>query len=85
MIFTYKTSGVCSRAILIEIDEHDIVQSVRYEGGCNGNLQGIGHLVEGMPAAEVIRRLESISCNGRPTSCPDQLARALKEYMAQKA
>ncbi len=84
MVFTYRTSGVCSREIQIEIDEQDVVQDVRFLGGCNGNLQGIGHLVAGMPAEEVIRRLESIRCGNKPTSCPDQLARALREYLSSK-
>ena len=62
----YPTQGVCSRAI------------VEFVGGCHGNTQGIAMLVKGMPAKEVIARLEGISCNGKGTSCPDQLARALR-------
>lgn len=79
MKFTYKTSGVCSRAIEIEI-ENDTVVSVEYIGGCNGNTKGVANLVAGMKVDEVISRLESINCNGRGTSCPDQLAKALKQY-----
>ncbi len=79
MKFTYKTKGVCSRAIEIEI-ENDIVLSVKYIGGCNGNTKGVASLVEGMNVDEVISRLEGINCNGRGTSCPDQLAKALKQY-----
>lgn len=75
----YKTHGVCSRAINFEIDGNTI-KHVDFEGGCSGNTQGIGRLVEGMNVDEAICRLSGISCNGRPTSCPDQLARALKQY-----
>ena len=68
---------VCSRQIDIEL-EGDTVRSVRYTSGCHGNTQGIGALVAGMKKADVIARLEGIDCKGRGTSCPDQLARALK-------
>ena len=78
MTYRYKTSGVCSREILLEV-ENDVVKSVRFVGGCHGNTQGIGQLVVGMKVGDVIDRLSGISCNGRPTSCPDQLARALTE------
>lgn len=79
MRFTYKTNGVCSVSIQIEI-ENDIVESVKYTGGCHGNLQGISSLVKGMKIDEVIEKLEGIRCGFKKTSCPDQLARALKEY-----
>ncbi len=79
MKFTYKTSGVCSRSIDIELDG-DIVRSVKYTGGCNGNLQGIGRLVEGMRVDEVIEKLENIKCGFKNTSCPAQLAKALREH-----
>lgn len=75
-MFRYKTSGTCSTQILFDIDG-DILKSVQFVGGCNGNLQGISKLVEGMKVDEVIGRLKGISCGGRPTSCPDQLAKAL--------
>lgn len=78
MQFTYKTSGVCSRAIEIEVED-DTVISAKFIGGCNGNTQGISKLVAGMKVDDVIDRLSSISCNGRPSSCPDQLAQALKQ------
>lgn len=78
MRFTYKTTGVCSRSIDIEI-ENDTVVSAKFIGGCNGNTQGISKLVMGMKVDDVIERLSSISCNGRPSSCPDQLAQALKQ------
>ena len=73
----YRTKGTCSSEIRFEID-NDKVHNVSFTGGCNGNLQGIGKLVEGMDVHECIRKLEGISCNHRPTSCPDQLAQALK-------
>lgn len=73
----YKTKGVCSQMIDIEMDG-DIVKSVSFTGGCHGNLQGIGKLVEGMKKEDVIARLEGIRCGYKATSCPDQLAQALK-------
>lgn len=76
---SYKPKGVCSRQIDFEIDD-GIVRNVRFTGGCNGNLQGIARLVEGMKADEVIEKLEGVNCNGKGTSCPDQLAKALKAY-----
>ena len=79
MKFTYTTSGVCSRSIDIEI-ENDIVKSVSYFGGCNGNLKGIGELVKGMSVDEVIEKLQNIKCGFKNTSCPAQLANALKAY-----
>ncbi len=82
MQYSYNTSGTCSREIHFEIQDGK-VRNLYFVGGCNGNLQGIGKLVEGMPVEEVIARVEGISCGGRPTSCPDQLAQALKAAMAQ--
>ena len=76
--YSYNTRGVCSRKIDFEIED-GIVKNVRFMGGCNGNLQGIGKLVEGMPIEEVIEKLAGVNCNGKGTSCPDQLAQALKE------
>ena len=75
----YVPKGVCSRQIQFKLDG-DIVRDVKYTGGCNGNLQGISKLVEGMKIDEVIEKLEGIDCNGKGTSCPDQLAKALKAY-----
>ena len=75
--FTYQPQGVCSVQIDFEV-ENGIVSNVRFTRGCNGNTQGIGALVEGMQIDEVIRRLKGTNCNGRGTSCPDQLARALE-------
>ena len=75
---TYEPKGVCSR--LMEIDvEGNVIRAVRVKGGCNGNLQGLSALLVGMTTDEAIRRLEGIHCGPRPTSCPDQMAQALKE------
>lgn len=78
MQFEYQTKGTCSRTILFEIEDNK-VKNVQYIGGCNGNLKGIGSLVEGMDIDEVITRLEGTTCGPKSTSCPDQLACALKE------
>lgn len=77
---TYKTHGVCSQAIQFELDG-DIIKKVDFIGGCSGNTQGVSRLVEGMKAEDAIARLEGIKCGPRPTSCPDQLAKALKEVL----
>jgi uncharacterized protein (TIGR03905 family) len=78
MQYTYKTSGTCSREISFEV-ENGKVKNVQFFGGCNGNLKGIGSLVEGMDIDDVIARVEGITCGMKNTSCPDQLAKALKE------
>ena len=78
MEYNYKTSGTCSRSISFQVEDGK-VRAVRYEGGCNGNLQGIGALVEGMDKDEVVRRLKGIKCGFKSTSCPDQLAKALEQ------
>ncbi len=83
MVYEYKTHGTCSRKITIDLED-GIVKSVAFQGGCNGNTKGISRLVEGMRAEDVIRRTEGVDCNGRGTSCPDQLAQALKEALAQQ-
>ena len=75
--FEYTPRGVCSRKIVIELED-DIIRSVRFTGGCAGNTQGVAALVSGMSAKEAIARLEGIRCGFKPTSCPDQLANALK-------
>ena len=77
MVFNYKTKGTCSREIVFEI-ENNKIQNVAFLGGCNGNLKGIGALVEGMDIDDVISRVEGIRCGSKTTSCPDQLAQALK-------
>ena len=78
MHFEYKTKGTCSQRILFDI-ENGKVKNVEFIGGCNGNLQGISKLVEGMDVQEVIDRVSDIRCGFKPTSCPDQLAKALTE------
>ena len=82
MQFDYKTKGTCSQRILFEIDE-GILKNVQFMGGCNGNLKGIGSLVEGMQVNEVISRLEGTTCGMKNTSCPDQLATALKKAIEE--
>ena len=74
---TYKTKGTCSTAIDIEVND-GIIESVQFTGGCNGNLKGICALVKGMRVDDAIEKLEGIRCGMKPTSCPDQLAQALK-------
>lgn len=76
---TYKTFGVCSRSIDFEI-ENNIIKSVKFNGGCAGNTLGISALVVGQNIDDVIKKLEGIKCGFKPTSCPDQLATALKQY-----
>ena len=77
----YKTSGVCSSAISFEIDDQGKVHDVKFQGGCSGNTQGVARLVEGMDAKEVISKLEGICCGFKSTSCPDQLAQAIKQAL----
>lgn len=83
MNYTYKTKGTCSRSILIDLDG-DIIKDVVFQGGCNGNLQGISKLVTGKKALEVAELLKGVDCNGRGTSCPDQLSKAIYEAVGQK-
>jgi len=75
---TYSPKGVCSRHMEIDL-ENDVITAVRIQGGCNGNLKGISALLVGMTREEAIRRMEGIHCGPRSTSCPDQLAQALKQ------
>lgn len=78
MKYEFKTRGTCSSKIIFEVEDNKL-KNVQYIGGCNGNLQGIGRLVEGMDVEEVKKRLSGIRCGFKDTSCPDQLARALAE------
>ena len=80
MAYQYRTKGVCARNITFDIVDGKIT-NVQFEGGCNGNTKGIASLVEGMPVDEAIRRMEGIRCGFKTTSCPDQLAQALKEAL----
>lgn len=82
MKYTYYTSGTCSSQIDLEIDEEGIVRDMQFYGGCHGNLQGISILVRGMKASEVISKMQGIRCGYKNTSCPDQLATALREAIA---
>lgn len=82
MQYEYKTKGTCSQKIFFDIEDGK-VKNVQFLGGCNGNLKGIGALVEGQDARDVINRLEGTTCGFKSTSCPDQLAKALKEALNQ--
>ncbi|BDF35780.1 TSCPD domain-containing protein [Lachnospiraceae bacterium] len=73
----YRPHGVCSRLIRLDVED-DIIQNVQFVGGCSGNAQGISRLVKGMKVEDAIERMEGIDCGGKGTSCPDQLAKALK-------
>ena len=81
MQYTYKTKGTCSQMINFEVEDNK-VKNVQFFGGCNGNLKGIAALVEGMDIDEVIARVEGVKCGMKSTSCPDQLAQALKQVKA---
>lgn len=80
----YKTNGTCSVAINFDVIDNKL-HNVSYEGGCNGNLQGIGRLVEGMEIDDAISKLKGIRCGYKETSCPDQLAKALEQYKLKAA
>ncbi len=80
----YRTRGTCSQIISFNVDDNDVVSDVSFLGGCDGNLKGIGSLVEGMKVDDVIAKLEGIRCGYKRTSCPDQLAQALKSYKASQ-
>ena len=82
MTYTYRTKGTCSSQIDLEIED-GIVKSVKYTGGCNGNLKGVSKLAEGQKATDLIEKLKGIRCGYKDTSCPDQLARALEEALKQ--
>ncbi len=83
MKHTYIPQGTCSRMIEFEINPDGTVSSLKVTGGCHGNLQGIAALVEGMSASEAVRRLQGIRCGNKPTSCPDQLARAISQALSK--
>lgn len=80
--YSYKTVGTCSERVDFDVDDNNLIHNVSFLGGCNGNLQGIGRLVEGMPVNDVIERLRGIRCGANFTSCPDQLAHALENASA---
>lgn len=83
MNYTYRTKGTCSQAIQFEIEDNK-VHNVQFIGGCSGNTQGVARLIEGMDVNEAISRIDGIRCGMRPTSCPDQLATALKQALKEK-
>ena len=79
--YTYQPKGVCSRQIVVEVDEDRVITDVRFVGGCSGNTQGVAALVIGQKADVVIPKIENIRCGGKTTSCPAQLAIALKRAL----
>ena len=83
MTYTNTPRGVCTRKITVELSDSGVVENVSFQGGCNGNTQGVAALVKGMKAEEAISRMKGIDCNGRGTSCPDQLAEALTEALEE--
>ena len=84
MKYTYQTQGVCARRIHLDISENEIIQDVRFEGGCNGNTQGLQALVIGRGAREVQQALKGIRCEKKTTSCPDQLSRAIGDALENR-
>lgn len=80
MTITYRPKGVCSRLMRVEVED-GIIRQVAVQGGCSGNLQGISRLLVGMPVQQAIERMEGVRCGGKPTSCPDQLAKALRQAL----
>ncbi len=80
MTHQYRTRGTCAREITFDLED-GIVKNIRFQGGCTGNTKGIATLAEGMDAKELIRRLKGLDCNGRGTSCPDQLAKAVEQAL----
>ena len=80
MNVNFTPRGVCARAMNFDIED-GVIRNLKVTGGCNGNLKGIAKLVEGMKAEDVVTKLEGIDCNGKGTSCPDQLAQAVKPYL----
>ena len=84
MQYTYRTKGTCSVQITIDVNDDNTIENVAFLGGCNGNLKGISSLVKGMTIDDVITKLEGTTCGFKPTSCPDQLAQALKQIKEQE-
>lgn len=80
MTITYRPKGVCSRLMRVEVED-GIIRQVEVQGGCSGNLQGISRLLVGMPVQQAIERMDGVRCGGKPTSCPDQLAKALRQAL----
>ncbi|MBE6817670.1 MAG: TIGR03905 family TSCPD domain-containing protein [Ruminococcaceae bacterium] len=84
MDYRFQPRGVCSQEIQLSLDENGVITACRFIGGCSGNTQGVSRLVTGMKAGDAIAKLEGIRCGPRPTSCPDQLSKALKLALAEK-
>lgn len=82
MSFQYRTKGVCARNITFDIVDGKVT-NVQFEGGCSGNTKGVARLIEGMDAQEAIHRMEGIQCGFKGTSCPDQLAKAIKQALGE--
>ena len=80
MTITYRPKGVCSRLMRVEVED-GIIRQVEVQGGCSGNLQGISRLLVGMPVQQAVECMEGVRCGGKPTSCPDQLAKALRQAL----
>ena len=80
MTITYRPKGVCYRLMRVEVED-GIIRQVEVQGGCSGNLQGISRLLVGLPVQQAIERMEGVRCGGKPTSCPDQLAKALRQAL----
>lgn len=83
MTYSRKNKGVCSLATEVSLTEDGVIESVAVVGGCNGNLKGVCSLLQGLRAEDAISRLKGLTCGSKPTSCPDQIALALEEAMAQ--
>ena len=85
MTYTFQPRGVCSRAMTVEVDDQGVIRDLQVVGGCNGNLQALGRLVEGMKVEDVVSKLEGIHCGMKKTSCADQLVAGLKEAIEKAA
>ena len=83
MTYNYRTKGVCSKEMHIELNDDHTIDSIEVVGGCNSNLKGISRLLKGMKAEDAIQRMEGTTCGPRPTSCPDQIAKNLKKALAE--
>ncbi|GMO14573.1 MAG: TIGR03905 family TSCPD domain-containing protein [Mycoplasmoidaceae bacterium] len=81
MKYEYKPTGVCAQKFIFDIDDKGMILSLETIGGCNGNLKGIAKLVKGQKAKDIISKLKGVDCNGKGTSCPDQIAKALDKYL----
>lgn len=84
MDYTHSNKGVCSISTQVQLNEDGTIGSIKVLGGCNGNLKGLSALLKGMKAREAIEKLEGITCGARKTSCPDQIAKALREAMDEE-